>query len=711
MLDVHRTSPAIRSYYWSGPLVAVAAQLIGPNIKCAAATLRCRLAGHERESAWRQANGGAEELDPYNAVTAIMALDDVDAENGCVWVVPGSHAARGQLAADGRSGGGDARIDGGVAVPLRAGETLLLHCHTLHAYGGNASAVRDVRFLQLRYADADAVERGSPACPPRLGRLLRGETVFPSVSRCEAGRAEDVARRAAFRPAPRLPSRALREVRLGAAAALANLAARALAHAALGRRGSGRAPLGAWARDSVALAWALLGFRAARAALEPACGALLLRAPGTGGWAARGASGAEARAARLGGAALAAALAAPLLWRDAQRSWRRVATLAVLTRGFSALATPSALLLGAASAHLCFAFIVHPQSLHPSTLRLFLRQSGVHRDAHALLHARARKSRYRDSVPAHVARNALALVDAPPGGARAFVGAASEKLSRAQEAALPSYRALVVPRAGHRRDVVAALDRRAPAALRGGVLLFARAFPRALRYYAPPHVALFLVRFARARARRIRAEGAETRLGGAAAASGRGSATRAPRPAVELLVARIVRSALFLALYTLGVQWLPELLRAVAAPRALDPPPWAFPCVPRFASPPRAACWRSAGRPHPGRALVSPPRRRGCVLTPLARTPRSRAHLTHSLAHALRATAAPRTQARRVDRLARRGASRVARRRWRALPVDRRARRDERGAHRRGSRVAAPLRRGSRAAPPALASTRAAERL
>lgn len=44
---------------------------------------------------WHQDNGYGE-LDPYNAVSCLTALDDVDEGNGCLWVVPRSHE-RGQL--------------------------------------------------------------------------------------------------------------------------------------------------------------------------------------------------------------------------------------------------------------------------------------------------------------------------------------------------------------------------------------------------------------------------------------------------------------------------------------------------------------------------------------------------------------------------------------------------------------------------------------
>jgi hypothetical protein len=55
----------------------------------------------------------------------------------------------------------------------------------LHKSDGNFSKDRDRRILFLRYADADAVEVYNDR-RPRLGRLLKGETVFEEVKAFES---------------------------------------------------------------------------------------------------------------------------------------------------------------------------------------------------------------------------------------------------------------------------------------------------------------------------------------------------------------------------------------------------------------------------------------------------------------------------------------------------------------------------------------------
>ena len=130
------------------------------------------------------------QLDPYNSVSCLTALDDADETNGCLWLIPRSHR-RGQLlslTAEEKQAGAEATlhdVDEASAVPVTmvAGDVLLLHCHTLHASGPNTTD-RHRRLLFLRYADADAVEVFNEGAP-RLGRLLRGCTRFDEVDAFE----------------------------------------------------------------------------------------------------------------------------------------------------------------------------------------------------------------------------------------------------------------------------------------------------------------------------------------------------------------------------------------------------------------------------------------------------------------------------------------------------------------------------------------------
>jgi len=184
--NIHHQSDIVRRFYFSGPLVDIAEQIIGPNIKGATSQLTFKMRGNTKPFAWHQDNGYGE-LDPYNAITCLTALDDADEENGCLWLVPGSHKTGQFIVAHSL---GDKRksreialdVDESKAVPMpmRAGESLVFHCHMLHKSDGNRSKNRDRRILFVRYADADAVEVYNSG-KPRLGRLVRGTTKFAEV--------------------------------------------------------------------------------------------------------------------------------------------------------------------------------------------------------------------------------------------------------------------------------------------------------------------------------------------------------------------------------------------------------------------------------------------------------------------------------------------------------------------------------------------------
>lgn len=99
-------------------------------------------------------------LDPCEAVTMWLALDDVDAENGCVRYVPGSHKRgmreHSRTQTLGFSQGivdypttEDAQQE--IALPARSGDLLVHDALTIHRADGNHSAVRSRRALGLVY--------------------------------------------------------------------------------------------------------------------------------------------------------------------------------------------------------------------------------------------------------------------------------------------------------------------------------------------------------------------------------------------------------------------------------------------------------------------------------------------------------------------------------------------------------------------------------
>ncbi|MEX2214478.1 MAG: phytanoyl-CoA dioxygenase family protein [Phycisphaeraceae bacterium] len=193
LCNIHHHAPLVRDFYFRGPLVDVAQQIIGPNIKAATSQLTFKMRGNTKAFGWHQDNGYGQ-LEPATAITTLTALEDNDPDNGCLWLIPGSHL-QGQinvsdrLTPEAKAAGKDLSVDvpdesGAIPMPMKAGDTLIMHCHTLHQSEGNFSTTRDRRVLFLRYADADAVETYNEN-KPRLGRLLRGRTRFAEVEAFE----------------------------------------------------------------------------------------------------------------------------------------------------------------------------------------------------------------------------------------------------------------------------------------------------------------------------------------------------------------------------------------------------------------------------------------------------------------------------------------------------------------------------------------------
>jgi hypothetical protein len=118
------------------------------------------------ELPWHQDNGYTP-LVPEEYVTCWLALDDAELENGCLWVIPGSHR-HGTVAH--HNGAGPFRVghDGpdadGVAVPVARGSVLVFSSLLMHRSGPNVTD-RPRRAWILQYCSAAAASALS-------GRLL-----------------------------------------------------------------------------------------------------------------------------------------------------------------------------------------------------------------------------------------------------------------------------------------------------------------------------------------------------------------------------------------------------------------------------------------------------------------------------------------------------------------------------------------------------------
>ena len=93
--NVHHHSKAVFEYYFYGPLVDIASQIIGPNLKGTTSQLTFKTKGNTQDFDWHHDNLYGH-LRPYNSLSCLTALDKVTEENGCIRLVPKSHL-QGQL--------------------------------------------------------------------------------------------------------------------------------------------------------------------------------------------------------------------------------------------------------------------------------------------------------------------------------------------------------------------------------------------------------------------------------------------------------------------------------------------------------------------------------------------------------------------------------------------------------------------------------------
>ena len=142
-------------------IVAVATRLLGPNVRLQSSKINMKEAGYGIPVEWHQ--DWAFYPHTNDDVLAFgFLLDDADADNGAMQVIPGSH--RGPVHDHHRDGHFVGAInletsepDVSAAVPLsgRAGDMTVHHCRTVHGSPANVSD-RSRRFLLYELLAADA---------------------------------------------------------------------------------------------------------------------------------------------------------------------------------------------------------------------------------------------------------------------------------------------------------------------------------------------------------------------------------------------------------------------------------------------------------------------------------------------------------------------------------------------------------------------------
>jgi 2-oxoglutarate-dependent dioxygenase len=167
--NLHARADAFARLARRPDLLACAAALLGgaPRIFRDHALFKPAGRGGEVELHQDNRNWG---LEPPDALTIWIALDDATVETGCVHFLPGTHSLgriRHERAPDGRSSLADPRAEASEAVPFEvpAGHATAHHCQTLHWSPANRSG-RERRAHAIVYMAEGVVARPKSAAEP-----------------------------------------------------------------------------------------------------------------------------------------------------------------------------------------------------------------------------------------------------------------------------------------------------------------------------------------------------------------------------------------------------------------------------------------------------------------------------------------------------------------------------------------------------------------
>jgi ectoine hydroxylase-related dioxygenase (phytanoyl-CoA dioxygenase family) len=175
IIDMHKLDDAFRRLLFKPEILELVQGYMGtPNIRLYHDQALFKPPLHGDEVPWHQDNGYWK-LEPANAVSLWIALDDADEANGCMRFVPGSHKAgevghqrAGQYIAQLKA---DADESLAVAVPLPAGSGVFHHCRTLHNTKPNHTPRQ--RRAWVMHLMPSGTRQGGAELSDRL--VLRGE--------------------------------------------------------------------------------------------------------------------------------------------------------------------------------------------------------------------------------------------------------------------------------------------------------------------------------------------------------------------------------------------------------------------------------------------------------------------------------------------------------------------------------------------------------
>ena len=162
VMRAHATNPKV---------VDAIIDLLGPDIKLYGDQLFMKPPKHGSRKAYHQDSNSWKLFIPYNLVSCWAALDDATVENGCLWVIPGSHkwgliSREREQEIEHQTLSGELE-ENEVSVELKAGDCSFHHSLLLHSSHANRSSNRR-RGYATHYMSAKTKYVGDDAKPDYL---------------------------------------------------------------------------------------------------------------------------------------------------------------------------------------------------------------------------------------------------------------------------------------------------------------------------------------------------------------------------------------------------------------------------------------------------------------------------------------------------------------------------------------------------------------
>lgn len=161
-------SPHLRQFSLGHPMIDICRDLIGPDVRLNFDQAVYKRAFTPAATLPLHQDNGYNFKRPEAYITIWMAFQDVDTDNGCLWIVPGVHR-HGTLEHHVSDDGFfvcDIDPEDAVAVPTRAGDLVVLSSLAPHATAGNHSGRIRKTYLLSYVADHTCVRDGTPCNAP-----------------------------------------------------------------------------------------------------------------------------------------------------------------------------------------------------------------------------------------------------------------------------------------------------------------------------------------------------------------------------------------------------------------------------------------------------------------------------------------------------------------------------------------------------------------